>query len=186
LRSWDQYESELHRWLLGHTPDRTDAEDLLQEVFLRAIHQGKHFCELSDPRAWLYKVARNLLTDRLRLSKAFIELPEDLKAESNQIATIDELSACLPRVLAELYKDDYEVLALCDLQGMSQADFAELKGLTLPAVKSRIQRARKRLKAQLAKSCQVQFDAAGKVWCFVPRPPMPELNRPGYRGGSLI
>ena len=174
LRSWDQHEPELRRWLLGHTASRTDAEDLLQEVFLRAMRQGQQFCEFNNPRAWLYEVARNLLTDRLRLSKAFIELPENLTAESSEMPAIDALSACLPRVLTELPAEDCEVLTLCDLQGMSQSDFAELKGLSLPAAKSRIQRARKRLKAQLAKSCQVQFDAAGKVCCFVPRPSTPE------------
>lgn len=172
LDAWGKYESELRRWLLGHTPNRADAEDLLQEVFLRALRKGGQFCEISNARAWLYEVARNLLTDRLRLSKPLLELPEDLAAINDESPPIHGLSACLPRVLSELSDDDQAVLTLCDLQGMSQEDFARLKGLSLSAVKSRIQRARKRLKIQLATNCQVRFDEAGQVCCFVPRPPL--------------
>ena len=57
----------------------------------------------------------------------------------------------------------------CDLEGMKQEDYARLKGLTLPGAKSRVQRARKRLREHLSDACQVKFDAAGNVCCFVPR-----------------
>lgn len=54
---------------------------------------------------------------------------------------------------------------------MSQEDYARLKGLTLAGAKSRVQRARKRLRAHLTGVCQVRFDEAGRVCCFVPRTP---------------
>ena len=54
----------------------------------------------------------------------------------------------------------------------SFADAALRLGLSLPAAKSRVQRARLRLRAQLAEACQVTFDDKGKVCCFVPRPPL--------------
>lgn len=53
---------------------------------------------------------------------------------------------------------------------MSQKDYAEPLGLTLPAAKSRVQRARQRMQAQMVKACQVRFDETGKICCFVPRP----------------
>ena len=46
------------------------------------------------------------------------------------------------------------------------------KGLSLPGAKSRVQRARQRLREQLSAACQVKFDGAGQVCCFVPRPPL--------------
>jgi len=55
---------------------------------------------------------------------------------------------------------------------MSQAEYAERLGISLPGAKSRVQRARQRLKAQLASACQVSFDEQGKVCCFKPRPPL--------------
>jgi RNA polymerase sigma-70 factor (ECF subfamily) len=75
-------------------------------------------------------------------------------------------------VLSELEPGDREAIELCDLQGLSQAEFARLKGLTLPAAKSRVQRARLRMRERMAKGCQVSFDPGGRVDDFVPRPPL--------------
>ena len=78
-----------------------------------------------------------------------------------------------PRVLAELSTEDREAIVLCDLGDMTQARFAELKGLSLPGAKSRVQRARRHLRERMSQACQVRFDEAGRVCCFVPRPPLP-------------
>lgn len=169
MTAWHRHEGELRAWLRGRMGNPHDAEDLLQELFLKAMRQDKKFCEIGNARAWLFEVARNAIVDRLRLKKEQVELPEDLAQESEELATIDSLAACLPRALAELDEDDREALTLCDLEGLNQADYARLKGLTLPGAKSRVQRARKRLREHLSSACQVRFDAAGKVCCFVPR-----------------
>lgn len=90
------------------------------------------------------------------------------------IASMEEQfsGACTVEIAAELSADDREAILLCDMQGMTQKDYARHLGLSLPAAKSRVQRARLRLRAQLAAACQVTFDEGGKVCCFVPRPPL--------------
>ena len=75
------------------------------------------------------------------------------------------------RVLAELAAEDREALTLCDLEGLPQEEYARRKGIGLAAAKSRIQRARKRLRARMTEVCQVALDEAGQVASFVPRPP---------------
>jgi RNA polymerase sigma-70 factor (ECF subfamily) len=60
---------------------------------------------------------------------------------------VDTLTACLPRVLSELAGADRDAIIACDLQGMSQADFATSQGLSLSAAKSRLQRARNQAQA---------------------------------------
>ena len=72
-------------------------------------------------------------------------------------------------MLSELSASDREAITLCDLQGMAQADFARAKGLSLSAAKSRVQRARVRLRAQMSVACQVTLDDTGRVADFVPR-----------------
>lgn len=171
MQSWHQVEPELHGWLLKRLGNRADADDMLQDLFLKAMRQQERFCELKNARAWLFEVARNALIDRLRVSREQVELPEGLAAESTEAEPVDSLAACLPRVLSELSAEDREALTLCDLQGMSQQAYADLKGISLPGAKSRVQRARKRMRAQLTSACQVRFDAAGQVSDFVMRPP---------------
>ena len=169
-KAWRQHQAEI-RSFLANRANASEADDLLQEVFLKALLQGKEFCCIDNPRAWLFHVARNLLIDRLRLSKEQVPLPDDLCEQSTPAPdAVDLLSHCLPRVLSELSAEDRESIVLCDIQGMTQNSFAEHIGLSLPAAKSRVQRARRRLREHLAKACQLTFDEEGKVCCFVPRP----------------
>ncbi len=169
-RAWQQHRAELRGYLLHRIKDVSQAEDLLQEVFLKAMTQGRQFCTLDNPRAWLYQVARNALIDNLRLAKDALPLPDDLAQETDALAPVDELSECVVRVLTELSPEDREVLQMCDIEGMKQQEFAVAHGLSLTAVKSRIQRARQRMRAQMTEACKVQFDEAGQVCCHVPRP----------------
>jgi len=145
----------------------------LQEVFLRALRQSNGLCGIDDRRAWLFHAARNLLIDRLRLSKEQVPLPDDLPSDEQvALEPVDNLAQCLPRALAELSSQDREAITQCDIEGMTQQDYAARLGISLPAAKSRVQRARQRLKSHLTEACQVRFDASGQVCCFVPRPPL--------------
>jgi RNA polymerase sigma-70 factor (ECF subfamily) len=171
MTAWHRHEAELRAWLRGRLGNKHDADDMLQDLFLKSLRQDKKFCEIANARAWLFEVARNALADRLRLKREQVELPDDLAAEHDEPIPVDSLAQCLPRALAELTEPDRDALTLCDLGDMSQADYAKLRGLSLPGAKSRLQRARKRLRAHLTGVCQVRFDATGKVCCFVPRGP---------------
>lgn len=171
MRAWADHERELRSWLRKQLRNPADAEDMLQDLFLKALRQDKQFCAIGNTRAWLFQVARNALADRLRLHREQVELPDDLLLENDELAPVDTLANCLPRALAELSAEDCDIITECDLQGMKQEDYAKQHGLSLPGAKSRLQRARKRLKAHLETHCQVRYGDNGKVCCFVPREP---------------
>jgi RNA polymerase sigma-70 factor, ECF subfamily len=167
--AWTTHAAELRGWLRHRTNNAALADDLLQDLFLKALRQGTRFCDIQNARAWLFEVARNLLADHMRVAHNMVELPANLVAQVQDVDTVDTLTACLPRVLSELAPEDREAIELCDLQGMAQADFARFKGLNMSAAKSRVQRARIRLRAQMSHACQVKLDEVGRVDDFVPR-----------------
>lgn len=172
LGAWRAHESELRGYLMHRLGDADAADDLLQETFLKAMRQGARFEAIRDPRAWLFHVARNALVDRARLGKHEVELPDQLAAPVHaEREPVDELDACLLRNLAEMPADDRQIIEQCDLQGVKQLAFAHAHGLTLPAAKSRLLRARKHLRDALTRNCQVRFDDTGAVCCHVPRRP---------------
>lgn len=173
MRAWGEHERSLRAWLLGQLHEKAHADDLLQDVFLKAIRRGKHFCSLENARAWLFEVTRNTLADHLRRRRESIELPQDLPAEAGDDAAVplDTLASCLPRILSELSSEDREAITRCDLEGMSQADYAALVGVSLPGAKSRVQRARIRLRERLTCACKLNLDDQGKVCCFTPCTP---------------
>lgn len=171
-QAWREHEAELRGYLRRRMAHPADADDLLQEVFLKALRQGRAFCEIAQVRAWLFQVARNALADRLRLRREEVELPQDLTADADERAPVETLDQCLPRVLGELAAQDREALVLCDLERLPQEEYARRKGIALPAAKSRIRRARKRLRARMTEVCRVALDQAGHVDSFVPRAPL--------------
>ena len=173
LAAWDTCAGELRGYLGHRCPRPEDADELLQEVFIKALRRGPAFAAVDQPRAWFLQVARNALADRLRCRHHEIALPPDLPAPAvAETAPVDALSQCLPRVLSELSAADRLAITFCDIDGHSQQALAEHLGLSLAGAKSRVQRARQRLRQQLESACRVRYDENGAVCCFTPRPPL--------------
>lgn len=173
LAAWDACAGELRGYLRHRCPRPEDADELLQEVFIKALRQGAAFAAVDQPRAWFFQVARNALADRLRCRHHEIALPPDLPAPAvAEAAPVEALSQCLPRVLSELSAADRLAITFCDIDGHSQQALAEHLGLSLAGAKSRVQRARQRLRQQLESACRVRYDENGAVCCFTPRPPL--------------
>lgn len=173
MQAWGQHEAELLGWLHHRLGDRPQAQDLLQDVFLKALRQGARFCSVGNARAWLFEVARNTLTDHQRRQHPTVPLPDDLEdwaaEEPDSLPVVDQLTGCLTRVLTEMPAADADIIRQCDLNGMPQADYAARQGLSLPATKARLRRARLRLKAQMTDACRIQAGPQGGVDAFTPR-----------------
>ncbi|MDY0329725.1 MAG: sigma-70 family RNA polymerase sigma factor [Thiomonas sp.] len=170
LQAWQSAEAELRGFLRRQLHDADAADDLLHEVFLKAMRQGDRFCQIDNARAWLFRVARNALVDLQRAARPFDPLPDELPALDEGPAPVEALAECLPIALASLSAADRDAIEQCELGGLSQVQYAELRGLKLPTAKSRIQRARTRLRAALVERCGVRFDAqTGAVCCHVPQ-----------------
>ena len=164
--AWGRYENELRSFLYSRVDDSNLVEDLLQDVFLKALAQNSRFCAIDNTRAWLFRVTRNRLIDHFRTHHIHEEVPEELPEEIVAEEPVTKLSCCLPAALERLSTEDREAIERCDLGGMSQAEFARLKGLSTPGAKSRIQRARRRLRDALKTACNVNFDEQGNICCF--------------------
>lgn len=173
--AWQQHEAELRGFLARQLGETALAEDALQNTFVKAIAEGSGFCSLENPRAWLFRVAKNLLIDHYRKQRDTVEIDENMGEPEEEIPALVSLSKCLPHALDRLDEEDREAITRCDLEGMKQAHFAELKGLSLPGAKSRVQRARKRLKQTLQANCNIRYDETGSICCYTPRPPAQEL-----------
>jgi RNA polymerase sigma-70 factor (ECF subfamily) len=146
--------------------------DLLQDVFVKAIRAGRDFCVLDNPRASLYQVACNALVDQVRRHRAHEPLPDDLPWEpAESPPPVDGLADCVARVLGQLTPADADILRRGDLEGQTQSDYARAHDLSVPGAKSRLQRARARLREQLTRSCGVRLDDQG-VCCHAAAPPV--------------
>jgi RNA polymerase sigma-70 factor (ECF subfamily) len=162
---WDQYCCRLLAFIRSRVSDEAEAEDILQEVFVR-IH--RHLCCLPTPvkmESWIYQIARNLIIDSYRRRREQVELPESFPAEVDlpEDDLEAELSLSLKDLLAELPAMDRQALVLTDYQGLSQRELAERLGISVSGAKSRVQRARDKLRALLLACCHFELDRRGRI-----------------------
>lgn len=140
----------LYRFFLSACGRVDLAEDLTQEVFARAIAAQERYREQGEGRAWLFRIARNLLADwRRRRARRPQAVGIDSIVEVPLPESSPELRTQLGRALGALPRDDREVFLLSQVAGLSYREIAAATDSSEAAVRSRIFRARMALRACL-------------------------------------
>jgi len=155
----------LRAFLRRRVRDDATADDLTQETLLKVYRSRATLRDDTRLEAWLYRVARTTLVDHYRRRRPTEELPPALAAESrDEIAAMRAaMAASLPRFLDELPEAYREPVRLAELEGLPLAKIALRMNLSLTAVKSRVRRGRKMLRAALQACCRFEFDRLGQV-----------------------
>ena len=147
----------LARWL---TRNDHDAEDAVQEAYLRAFRAFDGFRGMSEGRAWLLTIVRNTCYTRLKqdrmaeLTDTFEEGIHGVDEAANPEALLVEKGNAqrLRRALEELPAEFREVIVLRELEEMSYQQIAELVAIPMGTVMSRLARARQRLQQLMMNS----------------------------------
>ncbi|NJO40424.1 MAG: sigma-70 family RNA polymerase sigma factor [Cyanobacteria bacterium CRU_2_1] len=161
-----RYHPHVEKVLYHLAPDWTDRADLAQEVWIRVYRNINRLQEPAKFRGWLSRITTNLFYDELRKRKR-TSTPLSLDAPLNledgemdwEIASDDpgpaeemitrEFYDQLRDAIADLPEVFRTTIVLREIEGMAYEEIAELTGVSLGTVKSRIARARQRLQAQL-------------------------------------
>lgn len=170
-RAWDTFHAPIKHFILNHTHDESLTEDLLQDVFLK-MHT--HIDTLKDEtklQSWLYQIARHTIYDHYRSQKSMATLPEsfDLPEEPTQEDIVQTLLPCLKEMVNSLPDPYREAIILTEYEGLSQKELAEHLHLSFSGAKSRVQRAREKLKQMLLECCHFVLDRRGKIIGYHPR-----------------
>ena len=163
-----RYQSHVVRVLYHLAPDWQDRADLAQEVWIRVYRNIKRLQEPAKFRGWLSRIATNLFYDELRKRKRvrppmsldaprFLEDGEmdwEIAADSpgpDEDLTTREFYDQLHEAIADLPEVFRTTIVLREIEGLAYEEIAEITGVSLGTVKSRIARARQRLQQQLQK-----------------------------------
>ncbi len=161
---WRDHHAHLHRFIASRVSDKAEAEDILQDVFLRIHAQIDSLDDADRLQAWIYRIARNVVIDHYRRRRPSEPLPPDLRAlEVEQADVHGEIGGCLVPMIGALPQSYRQALELTELQGRTQKALAEQEGLSLSGAKSRVQRARALVKAMLLECCHFEFNRQGQV-----------------------
>ena len=166
---WAEFGDRLRTFIAVRVGNQADAEDILQDVFLRVY---AHLDALADEQrlmTWVYQIARNAIVDHHRRRRPTAPLPEAIAApEAPPDDLIPELLPGLATMLGRLSPEDREALVLTEVEGLSQREVADRLGLSLSGAKSRVQRARKKLRHAFVECCRVELDRLGGVASYQP------------------
>ncbi len=169
---WRDSSARLRAWFERECGNAADAEDLLQETFVRVHERLDTLLDASSVRAWVGRVARNVLVDHLRRRGARAggaaladgTAPEPSAPDPEREAGLDRtVASWLEDFLARLAPEDAVALRLVDLEGRPQSELAARAGLSLSGAKSRVRRAREKLRGALEQCCTFAFDARGGI-----------------------
>jgi len=175
--------AKLRGFIRQRVPDAATADDLTQETLLKVYRSRTALRAGQRLEAWLYRIARTTLIDYYRRRKPTVELPSALTAEPgeerDEIAQFRQaVMATTRRLLEDLPEIYREPVRLAELEGLPLAKIALRSGLSLTAVKSRVQRGRAMLKKKLQACCRFEFDRQGKVIGWERRQARCDCERP--------
>jgi RNA polymerase sigma-70 factor (ECF subfamily) len=169
---WEEFHPRLKNFILKRIPDEQSAEDLLQEVFLKIHARIETLRDEEKLQSWIYQIARNAITDYYREQRTTLELPESLLLPEEPLVGDDVVKELIPSIKAmvDSLPDEYrQALILTEYEGLTQRQLAEKLGLSYSGAKSRVQRAREKLKVMLLDCCHFEFDRLGKVIDYQPK-----------------
>src|SRR5579863_1435135 len=165
-----RYDRNVFRIAQHITQNREDAEDVVQEAFLKAYNNLQGFQGQSKFYTWLVRIAVNeaLMKLRRRRPERMVSLDEDVKTEEDSVPrevadwspnpeqqyNQAELREILTKTIQGLPPGFRMVFVLRDVEGLSTEETAEALNLSIPAVKSRLLRARLQLRERLSRYFQ--------------------------------
>ncbi len=166
-----EYRSRIYRYLVRMVGEY-EAEDLTQEVFVKAGKSLHSFKGSSQVSTWLFRIATNTALDRLRSTIYKKETENSVGLESIGAAGEDrnalvkgrskapddllirkEMSDCVRSIVDSLPEDDRMVIVLSETEGFSDQEIATILGLKVGTIRVRLHRARAKLKEKLESAC---------------------------------
>lgn len=146
-----RYHFKMKNFISRHLGRQIESEDIVQEVFIKVWQNAPTWINKDiPPQSWVYKVAYNLCVDELRKSKPNEEMDFDRLASSEESpeehVLHDERSTLLDHAFKLLSPDQRTAISLCNYQGFSNREAAEIMQLSIEAIESLLARGRRKLK----------------------------------------
>jgi RNA polymerase sigma-70 factor (ECF subfamily) len=164
---WEEFNKPLKSFIKRRIDNDQDVEDILQIVFLKILNNINNLRESNKIHSWIYTIARNTIIDfyRSQHEDLHIEcLSEDIYTETQEETIVNnEIAECLIKMIQHLPEKYKQALNLIELENLTQKELASRLGLSASGAKSRVQRARLKLKQMILDCCYIEKDKRGNI-----------------------
>ena len=164
-QSWQDSSQELLRYIVSKIHIKEDAEDILQDVYIKTIQKVATLRPDTNLNAWLYTVTKNAINDyfRLKQRKPMDELGDNQLSDSVSENSKNDGFCCLDPHINELPEKYRQVIILSEIEGKKHQEIADTLNLSLSAIKSRVVRGREMLKDKFISCCKYHVNDEGKL-----------------------
>ncbi len=166
---YNQFAVELHDYIQLKVRDEDTAKDILQDIFLKLFANSARIPEPKKLRNWVFTISRNAVIDHFRKTNKITARTEQLAdaGASPDESDESEFSQCFLPFIEELPALERDLLTKVDLQGLKQKALADQMNMSYSGLKSKVQRAREKVKKLFEECCRIEYDSAGlPVDCF--------------------
>ncbi len=177
--AWRELEARLRPYVARRVRGAADVDDVVQDVFFRmqrgllGLRDGERF------GGWVYRIAEHAVADHLRARARHplalgnvhdADVGADIGHESAADTTLEaDLAECVALFISRLPSPYREAITLTELEGLPQKDGAQMLGLSLSGMKSRVQRGREQIRRMFEQCCEISLDGRGHVLDCTPR-----------------
>lgn len=164
---WNQFRNELLNFIRKKISIQPDAEDILQDVFIKMYKNYDQLNNQSKLKAWLYQITNHAIVDYYRKQEdpqiPYETVEHLLVNEESHSNMNDEIVSCLKLFLTELPEHYRIPLEMHELEGKKHKEISQELNISLSGSKTRILRGREKLREILTNCCEIEFDAYGNV-----------------------
>ncbi|MFK7936226.1 MAG: sigma-70 family RNA polymerase sigma factor [Saprospiraceae bacterium] len=159
---WQDLSTELLSFIERRVGNRENSRDILQDVFIK-VHQNIHqLKDCSKLTSWVYQITRRTILDHLRSQKQNLAVSH-LPNSDFQSPDYQQLTRCIQSKIQQLPEKYREVILLTTFQQLKQTELADYLGISYSGTKSRVQRAKDKLKDLVSDCEQVEVNKKGKI-----------------------
>jgi RNA polymerase sigma-70 factor (ECF subfamily) len=150
-----EFKDEIQRHILKKVKSKEVAEDLTSQLALKLYNICEKLQDIQNLRAWLYRVASNVVIDYFREEQKSNSQPlvDDALQEEEEDFVIVAVENCVLNLLEQLPEKYRDAVQMSDLEGVSQKEIAERLNISYSAAKMRVQRGRESLKSKFYECC---------------------------------
>ncbi|PYK73767.1 MAG: hypothetical protein DME42_06170 [Verrucomicrobia bacterium] len=179
-KMWEQFVNGVRRFVSKRVPF-ADVDDVVQDIFIRAHRNRLKLREEERAEAWILAIARKAIAgyyrqrqgelsrdslERRELPDEAVKPPQNLSSYTGEHDVHEEVVSWLRPMADEIEEPYRSALIKADFEKISQRKLARELGISESGLKSRVQRARKRLAEILQRCCEVEFGTEGRAVAF--------------------
>jgi len=164
---WDHHKNDIENFIRSKVNNVHDAEDILQDVFIKVYRNLNKLRKVTSINAWLFTISNNSIIDYYKKKKPHLVMPHELydieEASIEDNNYNNEFTNCIKETTFDIPDKYMKVYKMFEEEGLKHKDIMKKLNISLSTSKIRLMRAREKMAESINKCCELESDGYGNV-----------------------